>query len=387
MKLAGSLLATVALTCSIATAHADDATRFVVMLGQDTTSIERFTRTATRTEIDQVGRAPKVLRRHFVYDYRGDALTHVNMVVTAPGSATPTQTLDGVQDGDSLRLEIHSGSAPVQRAAISIPPGTLVLANSSPWAAYETWTMRLAAGKPDSLRGNLFYLGTTPTLFWLSVRRLGRDSVVIANGHQDVWHARIDKTGRLLSVVPISGTGKFSVTRVAALDLDGLAASYAAREQAGTGLGMLSPRDSVVVQTGGAALWVDYGRPARRGRVIYGTTVPYGEVWRTGANAATQFRTDKALDFGNGVVVPAGFYTLWTIPSPDGWKLIVNSETGQWGTEHKAEHDLYRIDMKTSALDPPVERFTIGIEPAGAGGVLNLDWDRTRASAAFTVKP
>jgi len=113
--------------------------------------------------------------------------------------------------------------------------------------------------------------------------------------------------------------------------------------------------------------------------------VPYGEVWRTGANAATQFRTDKALDFG-GTVVPAGFYTLWTLPTAGGWKLIVNSETGQWGTAHKPEKDLYTLDMKMSSLPQVVERFTISVEPSATGGVIDLDWDTTRASIAFTVK-
>jgi hypothetical protein len=114
--------------------------------------------------------------------------------------------------------------------------------------------------------------------------------------------------------------------------------------------------------------------------------VPFGEVWRTGANAATQFKTDKALDFG-GVTVPAGFYTLWTVPSPNGWKLIVNSETGQWGTEHKAEKDLYTIPLATSALPESVERFTIAVQASAQGGTIMLDWDATRASASFTVKP
>ena len=139
---------------------------------------------------------------------------------------------------------------------------------------------------------------------------------------------------------------------------------------------------------GGATLWIDYSRPAKRGRQIFGSTiVPWGEVWRTGANAATQFRTDKALDIG-GVTLPAGFYTLWTIPSPQGgWKLLINSETGQWGTAHKPERDLYQLDMTTSALAQPVERFTISVVPSGQGGALQLDWDTTRATIPFTVRP
>jgi hypothetical protein len=132
---------------------------------------------------------------------------------------------------------------------------------------------------------------------------------------------------------------------------------------------------------------VDYSRPAKRGRVIFGSAiVPWGEVWRTGANAATQFRTDHALDMG-GVTVPAGFYTLWTIPSPDGWKLLINSETGQWGTAHKAERDIYQLDMTMTTLPQPVERFTISIVPGAQGGTLSLEWDTTRASIPFAVRP
>jgi hypothetical protein len=187
------------------------------------------------------------------------------------------------------------------------------------------------------------------------------------------------------NVVPLRGTAKFSVDRVASLDLAATTASYQARERQGGAMGALSPRDTLRATTGGATLWIDYGRPSKRGRVVFGGIVPWGEVWRTGANAATQFKTDKVLVIG-GVEVPAGFYTLWTIPSPTGWKLVVNSETGQWGTAHKADKDLYTIDMKVQALHDPVEHFTIGIAPNDAGGVLMLDWDTTRASVPFTVK-
>ncbi len=367
-------------------AAADDSGNFVVRLGQDTTSVEHYSRTASRVEVDQVGRAPRVLRRHFTYDFANGAISHLTMVVTPPGAATPTQTIDASFGPDSMHMQIHSGSAPVQNVNVAMPPGTLVVASSSPWAGYEGQLMKLMQGKSDSLRTTMYFIGAAGPQ-WLSLHKHGRDSVVIWNEHQDLFHVRVDKAGHLLGVLPIAGTGKFSVERVASLDLNAMAAWFAAREQAGAGLGMLSPRDTVrVANAGGASLWVDYGRPGRRGRVIFGNVVPFGEVWRTGANAATQFKTDKALDFG-GMVVPAGFYTLWTLPSANGWKLVINGETGQWGTEHKAAKDLYTIDMKVTTLPQSVERFTIGVEPNAEGGVLNLDWDTTRASAAFTVKP
>ncbi len=364
---------------------AQESGGFVVRLGVDTTSAERFTRTVARVEVDQVGRAPRTLRRHFVYEFERDALSHLSMVVTPPGSTTPTQTIEARFDADSMRMQVVGGGA-TRDVRIGLQPGIVIVASSSPWVMYERQTMRLAKLKADTLRAPMYFLGA-PATGWLRVSRLGRDSVVIQTDHADVFHARVDREGHLLGVRPISGTGKFGAERVPNLDLDALAAGFVAREHESGAMGALSPRDTVrVADAGGASLWIDYGRPARRGRTIFGDVVPWGEVWRTGANAATQFRTDRALEM-KGTVVPAGFYTLWTLPSPSGWKLIINGETGQWGTEHKAAKDLYTIDMEVSRLPGPVERFTIGIVPGPKGGVLNLDWDTTQASVPFTVSP
>ena len=367
-------------------ALADDSGNFVLRLGNDTTSVEHYTRSASRIEVDQVGRAPRVLRRHYIYDFRNGMISAVSMVVTPPGSATPTQTIDASFTADSMRMQIKTPDAPARDLHIAMPAGTVVVAGSSPWAMYETQTMKLAGMKGDSLRATMYFLGA-PSPQWLSLHKIGRDSMLVDNEHEDRYHVRVDKSGRVLGVLPISGTQKFAVERVASLDVGAYAASFAARETLGGGIGMLSPRDSVKVTTGGASLWIDYGRPSKRGRVVFGGIVPYGEVWRTGANAATQFKTDKSLDFGHGVMVPAGFYTLWTLPTASGWKLIVNSETGQWGTEHKAAKDLFTIDMTVSTMPVPVERFVITVEPSGQGGTLRFDWDTTRASAAFTVVP
>src|ERR1041385_1171688 len=105
-----------------------------------------------------------------------------------------------------------------------------------------------------------------------------QDPGFVESTDRDVYVAKVDKKGRILGTRPVSGTGKFAITRVDKLDLDALVASYAAREQAGAGVGVLSPRDTVKVDNaGGAALMIDYSRPAKRGRVVYGGVVPYGE--------------------------------------------------------------------------------------------------------------
>ena len=144
---------------------------------------------------------------------------------------------------------------------------------------------------------------------------------------------------------------------------------------------VLSPRDTTRATVGSASVLVDYGRPSKRNREIFGGLVPYDQVWRTGANAATTLVTDKALTIGT-TDVPAGTYTLYTLPTKTGWTLIVNKETGQWGTVYHQDKDFARIPMTVAALSAPVEKFEIAV----AGGQLHLKWDTTDASVAIAEK-
>jgi hypothetical protein len=147
-----------------------------------------------------------------------------------------------------------------------------------------------------------------------------------------------------------------------------------------------SPRDTTRATVAGAHLLVDYGRPSKRGRAIFGGLVPWSQVWRTGANAATTFVTDKPLVIG-GTAVPAGTYTLYSVPNQTGpWLLVVNKQNKQWGTEYHQDQDLARIPMTTTSVPAPVEKFAIEVAPDGSGGVIALVWDTTRASVPFRVQ-
>jgi hypothetical protein len=148
---------------------------------------------------------------------------------------------------------------------------------------------------------------------------------------------------------------------------------------------VLSPRDTAHLQAAGQHVYIDYGRPSARGRKIMGELVPFGRVWRTGANAATTLVTDVDLQIGEARV-PRGTYTLYTIPSQGGWTLIVNRQTGQWGTQYEATRDLVRIPMHVSTLPQAVEQFTIELEPGRNGqSTLAMEWERTRAYVPFRV--
>ncbi|HEX7239685.1 MAG TPA: DUF2911 domain-containing protein [Longimicrobiaceae bacterium] len=147
-----------------------------------------------------------------------------------------------------------------------------------------------------------------------------------------------------------------------------------------------SPRDTARMRIGGGQVYVDYGRPSARGRKIVGGLVPYGQVWRTGANAATTLVTDVDLRIG-GVDVPRGRYTLYTLPTAQRWLLVVNRQTGQWGTVYDASRDLARIPMRVSRTRAPVEKFAISLSPGTGGqGELALEWENTRATVPVAVR-
>jgi hypothetical protein len=148
----------------------------------------------------------------------------------------------------------------------------------------------------------------------------------------------------------------------------------------------LSPPAIASGTIGGSNITVAYSAPAKRDRVIMGGLVPYGQVWRTGANAATTLTTSGDLDIG-GLAVPAGKYTLYTIPTEKGWTLIVNKQNGQWGTEYDEKQDLGRVAMTVSPVKSTVETFVIDVK-AGKGnkGALSFTWENVEASVPVTVK-
>mgnify|MGYP001552125176 FL=1 len=158
-------------------------------------------------------------------------------------------------------------------------------------------------------------------------------------------------------------------------------------QEAKTGIvKQMSVRDTVQAHIGNVIFTVDYSRPLLRGRKLLGDVIPYDYVWRTGANAATQFTTSAPVQIA-GMKVPAGKYTLWTVPHKDEVDLIVNRQTGQWGTEYDGSYDLGMARMGTQELTAPVEEFTISITPGDTKhGTLIMEWGSFRWMAPIEVK-
>ena len=356
---------------------------FIVRLGADTLSLEQYTRTADRLAGEQVARAPRTVHRLYTATFgRSGAIERFELVEhNVSGAPGPAETKATVElAGDSAISAVPDGDSTLHRR-VKVAPGTV------PWyfqnyALLEEITRRARAGGGERYTTALLNLGDAEP-WTVEVNRLGRDSMTMILGPLGTFRLRVDEHGSLLGLSGIGTTMQVTVERVRGkLDLGALSKAFAARS-----LGTLSPADSVRATLAGANLAVHYSRPSMRGRAIFGNVVPWNTVWRTGANEATVLETSADLVIA-GTSLPAGKNSLWSVPSPDGWKLIVNNNTGQWGTQYDAKHDFARLDMRVERLARPVEQFTIAIEPGsdGLGGVLALEWERTRAWVPLSRK-
>jgi hypothetical protein len=375
-------------------ASAQAPSYIVTRLGKDTVAVERYARSGNRLEGDLILRYPRVRTVHYVGDLAPNGTFRtltatVRRASAAPGSPPVMQMSSAFNDTVAVFETLRNGQRDTAGSGRRIYRGAPSPFIGTEPASYGIYEQLLAASKPgrDSVSYVLLAPGSDPSPS-IVLRRRGADSVAFQSTFFPGWIevARVDSRGRILGVDATPTTIKTVAQSVPNLDIDAVVKSWASVEASRGGvMGQMSPPDTARGAVGGANITIAYSRPLKRGRVIFGNVVPYNQVWRTGANAATEFTTDKDLSF-ESTVIPAGKYTLWTVPSPTGAQLIFNSETGQWGTDYHAEKDFARVNLTQVSTNPPVDQFAIGVQPQGTGGVLTFAWDDRRWSAPFTVR-
>ena len=357
-----------------------DSGAFVVRLGTDTLALEQYTRTATQLQGQYVIRTPRSLHRIYTLDLNPDGTVRRLQLVThnIGGGPGPMETKNSVDfSGDTAVMVSPRGDSSVT-SKLAVPRGTFPFQLHVYGLLEQIGRWARAQGK-DSVRFTALTSATATSGGYI-IKRGGDTLVIMFDQGQyngvGPFTFRLDRQGHLTWLTGKGSTLQVEVQRVASVPMTQAGPMFANRP-----LGQLSVRDTARSTVSGAEVWVDYGRPQKRGREIFGNVVPWSAVWRTGANAATQFSTMSDLVIG-GATVPAGKYTLWTLPTPTGWKLIINKETGQWGTEYHAEQDLVRVDTKVETLPAPVEQLVIAFEP----GLLTFTWDKTRVSVPVAKK-
>jgi Protein of unknown function (DUF2911) len=374
---------------------------FITTLGNDTVAAERIERSPARLVTDGVDRWPFVRRRHTEFELNPDGtIRHMVMDVRTPNGRTPRErgrrvTAEFSNDKVIISVQDSSGVRDTSFAtggAITVPHVSMM---------YSVIELEIAAGlrqararglaPGDSVLFRQFYpdrdVGPSFTLHRGFVHLEPGGKVELRHG----WLAgtgdvTVDSSGRMLSYSGQRSTYKVAVKRTApTLDVKAIGDRLEAAERK-TGPQQLSVRDTTRATIGRATFSVDYGRPLARGRTLLGNVISYDRVWRTGANAATQFTTSAPITLA-GLALPAGTYTLWTVPHPQRVDLIVNRQTGQWGTEYSRARDLGTAPMKSDSLAHPVEEFTIAIEPKDARhGTLALMWGTFRWTATIEVQ-
>lgn len=364
---------------------------FIVTLAKDTVVIEQYNRTRTTITGDMLIRGAIVTQRHYEGTLNADgSMARFDMTNRNAGNPQAPITHFVATFGDTTIVEMQRDTVHSQ-LKVATPGGALPFLNIS-YAMYELYGRRALATSRDTVV--TLPLGANEVTR-LVVKHPARDSLTVAFEKDAPTLFTVNRDGLIQTVDGRLTTQKYFTTRLAAVDWSVLIAAFATKP-----LGQLSPPDSVRTAVGGVAIAINYGRPSIRGRPVFGPEtdsprpiVVWNQVWRTGANFATRFTNSADLVVG-GQTIPAGTYTLWTIPSPGGWKLIFNKQTkapcpaagpcdpnrpNLWGTDYSADSDLVRVDMQVAAVDTPVEKFVISVEPQGDGGVLAVTWEKRRA--------
>lgn len=362
----------------VACARRPEARSFVATLGErDTIAVESYTRSGDTLTGTSVAAFPRASTRSYTVSFGPSGeVQHVHVAVSAPG-AEPTRSADYTYLGDSVTVELRRDTT-TQRFAVATDGSRPLPFFEDLFAFWELSLDHAMKGAADSAT-----LGSLAgrTVWPVDFERTGPTSADFGVPEWGTVHASLSADG-LDGLDMTETTSKYTVARVPSVDVQGVATAWAARPDPGS----LSPRDTARATVGATHVVIDYGRPAMRGREVFGGIVPFGEVWRLGANAATQLITDRDLVLGE-TPIPAGTYSLWSVSTAEGWTLIVNRQHGQWGTQHDPDQDLARIPLTVTTLPDPMERFTISVTPQGtSGGAIEMEWERTKGTVAFTVR-
>jgi hypothetical protein len=382
------------------TAEPEQRYGFLARLGNDTISVESVTRRGHKVVIDAVDRFPRVRRRHTEIELgAGSTIRHLEMDIHTPSEPANQRERRVTADVTADSVHILQTDAAGKLRHNFATNGAVAMAHvPQMYSLYELYfdaafarAAALKRGAGDTVQLRQFYIDREFDRFPLHhgvVRLLPDHRAEI----QHDWlagtgQATFDTAGRMLTYSGARTTYMVDVTRLGSQpDIRSVADKWEALETAKGGVSQLSPRDTVRSTIGGVSITIDYSRPLARGRALLGNVIPYDRVWRTGANAATQFTTSAPIRLA-GIQLAAGTYTLWTVPHQNGVDLIVNGQSGQWGTQYDPSRDVGKAPMQSATLPKPVDQFTISVAANDARrGTLTLEWGSFRWTAPIEVR-
>lgn len=386
-KLADLLILFVAAAaCSISSdeSSTENGAAFVTYLGNDTLAVEEFSQDGNEFTARVVLRSPRTTLSSYslsLNDAGGmESMTRTDYPLDVGFEGEGSVVQRATKQGDSLMVEFQTDDG-MQTFTMEYDSTALPFIDMLHWP-YELALSRAAETGQDTLNQPLL---TGSRFSDFIIAEIDADSMTIRHPFRGVMAVDVDQNGHLEMLDAGATTRKLKVHRQPSVDFENIAQRFASADQRGNPFGELSGAESAEFSFGNTNFRVEYGSPQKRGRDLFGGIVPWGERWRTGANEATHFYTSGDLQFGD-LSVPAGEYTLFTIPEQDGGTLIINRETGQNGRSYDESRDLGRVPMEISQQQDTTEAFTIRIEESEDGGVLKLIWGQTVFSADFQIQ-
>jgi hypothetical protein len=351
------------------------------LLGRDTVAMEQYTHQGNRitgTTVQRTGPAVIMIRYEMTYGNDG-RVTSARIARSQPDGSPlpnqPTETRFTVRADSIIRETVRADS--VQRAAFAARGATVAF----PVYVYGPIEALAAARRRSGAIDSIPSLGLAGNPGFIGLEVAGGDTLRL-RGAPYPMRLVFDANSRLQVLDGGMTTNKVIATRDARSTID-VAAIARAMKPTGT----LSSRDVARGGFGaGGIVLVDYGRPMVRERSVWGgALVPFDTVWRAGANDATHLFTTRVLTFGQ-TVVPPGSYTLWIQHTRSGTFLIVNRQTGQWGTVYDPAQDVGRVPMPLTAAPGHVEELTVTVRNLGGNrGAIDFSWGPSVATATFTA--
>lgn len=262
-------------------------------------------------------------------------------------------------------------------------PGNCYVSNASDNAGFYIfpfWGFFGPKNINDSITGNQLAFGDARIF---TVKKIAGNAIRFGSDLEGYLTVYTDNIGRMISLDGIGSSLNITGKVIRDLDFDSLVSAKVRYQVKNGTMQYTTTRDSVIFNKGKLNIRIKYWRPSARGRKIFGAVVPYNRFWRTGANNATVIKLNNPVYF-NGKKLDKGRYSIFTIPSTQEWTLIFNSQADIWGTDYNPEFDVFRVPMKTQTIAAPVEKMTIDISPDKNGGILSVEWEKTRATARFT---
>lgn len=352
---------------------------YLTLMGNDTLAAEWMEFGDGWVEAQALVRGSRTTYHHYRMD-RDEAGRIVGYHARIHAGGSPEgaviRTEELVEEGDSLVMVITQDGQE-SRLAFNAGPGAVPFVDMLHWP-FES-ALRWEMGQKGEVTGPVTAF-TSRRAMEFAVEPQGDGSVLLVHPSRGPSTVHLDSEGRIMALDGTGSTRAYDLRRTTWEDLDRVALGSAFADRP---LGELSGRGEIDDVVAGVHFTGHYGTPRTRGRDIFGSLLAYGVWWRTGANQATHFSLDGDIVI-DGERIPAGDYTLSSIPEEDGGVLIINRMTGQGGQSYDASMDQARVQLRRDVLTETVEEFEIRVVPAAGGGRIELRWDDTVYWVPFT---